>query len=457
MEFKMIGRRAAVRVGSFLLAAFFVVGGFAVQGKTEAAAYRRLLANSYLHAFAELSANLDELNVDLQKGLYATSPSMVSSLCTQIFGKAMAAQMALGELPYGNVELEQTAAFLAKAGDYAAALARSAVLSGGCTEEQYQTLASLSQSAASLSEKVDSLQSDLLAGAATLEDLREAETRLSALTEDGSAETAGSTFQTIESDFPELPSLIYDGPFSDHISGRTAKALELLPQVTQDEARSVAAEFLGLKPEIFTLSSAGNGQLPSYTFSAGVDGGEATVEVTRQGGMVLEFFNSRTVGEAALTLEEGVRKAADFLSAQGYTSMIQSYYIDQGNVLTVNYAYQDGNVICYPDLVKVSVALDNGRIVGFESKGYLMNHTARDLGTPAVSAAQAQTVVASSLTVLSHQLALIPTGGEYEVLTHEFKCRTEDERHVIVYVNAQTGQEEKILILLEDENGTLVI
>jgi hypothetical protein len=60
------------------------------------------------------------------------------------------------------------------------------------------------------------------------------------------------------------------------------------------------------------------------------------------------------------------------------------------------------------------------------------------------------------LEVLSHRLALIPTGGEYEVLCHEFQCRTDDGSHVIVYVNAATGNEEKILLLVEDETGTLV-
>ena len=33
-----------------------------------------------------------------------------------------------------------------------------------------------------------------------------------------------------------------------------------------------------------------------------------------------------------------------------------------------------GGVRIYPDLVKVSVALDNGEIVGFEAMGYLMAH-----------------------------------------------------------------------------------
>ena len=112
MEQRRQSTRQLVRRVSFLAAAFAVTAGLAVQGQMEAAAYRRYLANSRLHAFAELSANLSQLNTDLQKGVYATTPSMLGALCTQIFGRAMSAQMALGELPYGNIELEQTAAFL---------------------------------------------------------------------------------------------------------------------------------------------------------------------------------------------------------------------------------------------------------------------------------------------------------------------------------------------------------
>ena len=136
MEQRRQSTRQLVRRVSFLAAAFAVTAGLAVQGQMEAAAYRRYLANSRLHAFAELSANLSQLNTDLQKGVYATTPSMLGALCTQIFGRAMSAQMALGELPYGNIELEQTAAFLAKTGDYAAALSRSAAVNGACSEEE---------------------------------------------------------------------------------------------------------------------------------------------------------------------------------------------------------------------------------------------------------------------------------------------------------------------------------
>lgn len=449
-------RRTLVRAASFLLAAFVVVGGLALQARARAEAYRLYLENGYRHAFAELSANLNELDVALQKGIYATSPSMLGVLCTQIYGKAMSAQMALGELPYSNVELEQTAAFLAKAGDYAAALSRSASVTGVCSDEQREALRGLSAGASDLSARVAGLQSDLMGGAVTLEDLEAAEARLSAA-EGGGHTLADSSYQTVESDFPELPSLIYDGPFSEHIAGRTPAMLEGREDVTQDEARLAAARFLDLKPELFTLVSAGSGRLPTYSFSAMVDGGELYVEVTRRGGLVVELLHSRPVKSAALSREEAVAAAAAFLTSRGYPNMTESYFIDQGNVLTINFAAQQGEVLCYPDLVKVSVALDNGRVVGFESEGYLMNHTLRDLPRSPVSLGKAQAALSPELDILSHRLALIPTGGEYEVLTHEFKCQSADGRHVLVYINAQTGQEEKILILLEDESGTLVI
>ena len=449
-------RRRLVRQVSYLAAAFVVLAGLAVQGHMRATAYERYLANSRRHAFAELSTNLSELDTDLQKGLYATSPSMLGALCTQIYGKAMSAQMALGELPYGSVELEQTAAFLAKTGDYATALSRSAAVNGGCTDEEREGLRGLSAAAANLSAQVASLQSDLLSGAATLDDVEQVQARLSS-TEGGEQMVAGSLYKTVEGDFPELPSLIYDGPFSDHITGRAPRMLENCSNVTKDEARLAAAKFLNLKPEIFALVSAGEGKLPTYGFSAAVDGGELYVEVTQKGGLVVEVLNSRTTGAPTLSQDKAVELAVEFLSQRGYPAMEESYFINQGGTLTINFAAVQDGVICYPDLAKVTVALDTGRIVGFESQGYLMNHCIRDLSAPAVTVDQAKAVLSPELTILSHRTALIPTGGEYEVLCHEFKCQTEEGQHVLVYVNAQNGQEEKILILLEDESGTLVL
>ena len=442
---------------SFTAAAFAVSVGFGVQGHARAEDYRRQLDNGYRQAFTELTTAAGELDAALEKVTYATTPDLFAVLCAQAYAKALAAQSALGELPYGNVELEQTAAFFAKAGDYAMAMAREGDGENVCSDENRETLRGLAAAAGELSATLQELQLQLDGGALSPEDVAAVEARLAAAREDGEPVTAGSAFQTVEADFPEVPTLIYDGPFSEHLSSRSPKMLEGLPQVTQAEARRAAAAFTGLRGDIFTLASDGAGNLPAWGFSALVDGGERYVEITKQGGQVLQMLSSRPVGEMALSRKEGVEAAAAFLEEHGYRDMAPSYFLEGDGILTVHFAAVQDGVYCYPDLVKVGVALDNGDVVSFEAHGYLMNHGAREPAAPAVTQAEAAERVDASLTVLSHQLALIPTGGEYEVLCHEFKCQNAGGGHVLVYVNAESGQQERILLLLEDEHGTLVI
>ena len=442
---------------SFTAAAFAVSVGFGVQGYVRAEDYRWQLDNGYRQAFTELTAAAGELDAALEKVTYATTPALFATLCAQAYATAQAAQSALGELPYGNVELEQTAAFFAKAGDYAMAMARGTNGEGVCTDENRETLRGLAAAAGELSATLQELQLQLDGGALHPEDVAAVEARLAAAAEDGGQITGGSAFQTVEADFPQVPTLIYDGPFSEHLSSRTPQMLEGLPQVTEEEARRAAAAFAGLRAEVFTPTSDGAGNLPAWGFSALADGGELYVEITKQGGQVLQMLSSRPVGEAALSRKEGVEQAASFLDAHGYQDMAPSYFLEGDGILTVHFAPVLDGVYCYPDLVKVGVALDNGDVVSFEAHGYLMKHGAREPAAPAVSADEAAERVDSSLTILSRQLALIPTGGEYEVLCHEFKCQNADGGHVLVYVNAATGQQERILLLLEDENGTLVI
>lgn len=450
-------RRKKIRIISAVTAAFAVAAGFALQGHSRANHYRQLLENNYTHAYFELATAVSELDSALQKAQYAATPVFLEVLCTDIYGKAVAAQMALGELPRSYAILPQTSAFLARVGDYAGALSKSTAVSGQYSEEVYSTLAALAKTSSSLSASLLDLESDLSGGSVSIQELLILEQALADRAGDGGASAGGTDFQAMESDFPEVPTLIYDGPFSEHLGGKEPQALIGTTQVSRDEARAAAADFLGLRPQVLTPTGEGNGVLPVWGFSATVDSGELYVEVTKQGCKVLSLFTSRTPSEAELTTLEGLHIARTFLSQRGYHSMKESYYIEQGNILTVNFAYEQDNILCYPDLIKVSVALDTGAVTGFECHGWIMNHTERYFDPPAVSTETARTKVSPHLQILSHRMALIPTDGQYEVLCHEFKCRTEQDTHVLVYINAATGNEEQILLLLEDEHGTLVM
>ena len=150
-------------------------------------------------------------------------------------------------------------------------------------------------------------------------------------------------------------------------------------------------------------------------------------------------------------------EAARFLAEAGYPDMAETYHINQGGVLTVNFAWRQGEVLCYSDLIKVSVALDTGKVCGFEARGYLTAHCWREFPPAAVDWDTAAAKVPEGLTVLASQMALVPSDGQYETLCYEFKCAAAEDRHCIIYVNAQTGEQEKILILLEDASGTLTL
>lgn len=441
---------------SLAAAALIVATGFAVQGHSYAAQYERQLENGYTHAFHELTTAVSELDTALQKIQYTNTLPMFHLLCTDIYGKAVAAQMALGELPNSDIFLEQTSAFLAQIGDYACALAHSAVVSSTLSDSADLTLPELAQATSLLSSALLNLQTDLTGGAITIDALIQIEKNLAQEISDSDAAPGGTSFQAIESEFPEVPSLIYDGPFSEHLSNKTPLALSGLPHFTRDEARAVAADFLNLRPEILTLTAQSEGVLPSWSFSAAVNGGELYIELTQQGCKVISLFTSRTAGDSVLTEQEAITLAKEFLLENGYADMQESYHINQGGKLTINFFPVQHGILCYPDLVKVTVALDTGEVVGFESHGWIMNHTNRSFSAIAVKESAAALSVSPALEIMSHRLALIPSAGEYELLCHEFKCKTSQGTNVIVYINTETGYEEQILLLLEADNGTLV-
>lgn len=442
---------------SYLTAAAVTFGVLAYVSNARARQYELYLSNQYQRSFNDLVTAVEEVDSALQKSMYAMSQGLAGSLCTEVFGKAMAAQLSLGSLPFSSAELEQTASFLSRVGDYAYCLSRAAAWGRAISPEELENLKALSDTAAILALNLRGMQSELLAGALSLTQLRKSQTTLDELSEQMPG-YAGDGLKLIEQEFPEVPSLIYDGPFSEHLTNRKPKVLEGLPEVSQEEARRIAADILATGRGRIHPEGELTGDIPCWCFSAdGEDGAALSVCITRQGGKLLSLLSSRPAGSERVSPEEAVEAAKRFLQSIGCPDMEETYHMTRDGVLTVNFAYRQGETLCYSDLIKVSVALDSGKVCGCETKGWLTSHCQRELPAAAVSQEDARAMVPESLEILSSQLALVPSDGQYETLCHEFKCAAEDGRHFIIYVNAATGQQEKILILLEDETGTLTL
>ena len=229
-------------------------------------------------------------------------------------------------------------------------------------------------------------------------------------------------------------------------------------EVTREEARAIAQGFLGEDTGLHDLSDE-QSTMPSYRFGDE----DICIAVTKQGGYVSYLIDSREVGEGTIAIEDAVRTAADFLVERGIENMKESYYETKNGVVIINFAAMQGDVILYPDLVKVGVALDDGGIVSFDARGYLVSHQERELPIELISEEEAAEKVKDTLTIEEVRLAMIPTAGKYERLCYEFHCSAEgaqaggEVQDVLVYINAETGYEEQVLLLIYSEDGVLTV
>lgn len=441
----------------YSLAALAVMGVFLYRADRERDDLQRTLTVGYDHAFSELTEAVSSLDTSLQKTLCAASPSMVNAVCSEGYAHCAAASQAISSLPYGNIELEHTAAFLMKTGDYLNYLSRQAARGEALTQEEREALEAMSKSASQVSDTLSELSARLIAGAISASELERAEDQI-AKAEDSMVDTGfAAGFKNMETELPELPALIYDGPFSQHIEKANPKTLEGLEEIGEEDALRAAAGFLGADVGELNILYLREDDVPVYVLTRQHGNEVQTVEVTKKGGHIAYFGTVREAAEGSVSPDAAVNKALEFLKNHGYEHMTPTYYSAEGGELVANFACEQDGVLCYPDLVKVTVALDTGEVCGLETGGYTACHCARDLPTPTVDPEEAARNLSPLLTVESTRLALIPTPGKNEILCHEFKTVTPEGRHVLVYVNAQTGEEEKILLLLETDSGTLTV
>ena len=165
---------------------------------------------------------------------------------------------------------------------------------------------------------------------------------------------------------------------------------------------------------------------------------------------------NREVSSEIVSNEEANKKGIEFLEQKGFKDMKETYFLKQEGEMTINYAYSQNGVIAYPDLIKVKVALDTGEILGIETTGYLNNHTQRDVRNIKISKEEAKKNLNKNLKIQSEGMAIIPTEWKTELLCYEFKGKV-DDREFLVYINAENGREEDILIITNTPNGTLAM
>ena len=109
------------------------------------------------------------------------------------------------------------------------------------------------------------------------------------------------------------------------------------------------------------------------------------------------------------------------------------------------------DILIYSDLIKIKIALDNGEILGLETNGYIYNHKERIIEYK-YSIDDAREVLYEKLNIVNERMCIIPTESKSEKIAYEFEGYIDDTKF-LVYINADTLEEEKIYIVLESDNG----
>ena len=418
--------------------------------------YRQASENSYNMAFYELVDYVQNVETYLAKSLISSTPEHGAETLTNLWREANLAQSYLSRLPIESQELSSTEKFLNQVSDYSYSLSRKNIYNEALTEEDLNNLKELHTYSVDLENTLNQLSEDLNNGRFSWGELTEKGTVAFAQQVDNISK---ESFSNLEENFHEYAGLIYDGAFSEHLTSNEAKGLTG-EDIDENRAKEKVEEFIGKEKikEINTLGFSENATIPVYDFSITNNNEETiNISISKKGGHVVNMNSNRDITTEIISQEEAANKAKEFLDNKGFTNMKETYYLKQEGIVTINYAYMQDNVIMYPDLIKVKVALDNGEILGIETTGYLNNHVDnRDISNIKITEEEAKKDLNTSLEIISSGMAVIPTEWETELLCYEFKGKVED-KEFLVYINAENGREEDILIITNTPNGTLAM
>lgn len=417
--------------------------------------YRQASENQYNMAFYELVDYVQNVETYLAKSLISSSPEHGAETLTHVWREANLAQAYLSRLPIDSVELEKTAKFLNQVSDYSYSLSRKNIYNEELTEEDLKNLEDLHNYSVELRNTLDQLSADINDG----------RIKWGELTKKGKVAFAQevsniskNSFSNLEENFHEYSGLIYDGAFSEHMTSSQKKGLTG-DNIDEEKAKQIATDFIG-KDRVQEINLSGkseNTDIITYDFSVKVNNENEenmNISITEKGGHVLLMNYNRNVEAELISQEEADKIGKQFLEDRGLNNMKETYYLKQDGIVTINYAYKQDEVTVYPDLIKLKIALDNGEVMGIETKGYLNSHEERKIPEVKITKEKAKESLNKNLEITSESLAIIPTEWQTEVLCWEFKGKVNDT-DFLVYVNAETGKEEDILVITNTPNGTL--
>lgn len=413
---------------------------------------KNLVQDEYNKSMYLAVSYINNVEVDLAKLLVTSTPKMSAVTLADIWKQANLAKECLEQIPVGQNSMANASKYLTQVSDFSYTLMKQNIFDIKLTEEEYEKLKHIYEDSSKLSSKMSDIYDDLNAGRIKWDELEKiGNEKLPDNDISNSISEVGKTFQNYEG-------LIYDGAFSDHLLSSEPKFLSQ-KEISEDDAKKYIEEVILNDEKIDKIEFKGesNGKIELYNFDVTLDSKQKrTISITKNDCKLYLMIGDKKVKEQNISVEEAKKRGMEFLNKLGIDNMTETYYQKTENMIVINYAATQDGVILYPDLIKVKISLDDGKVYGVEAAGYIFNHTTRNNLKPSISKEKAKSILNSSIEIISSDMALIPTESNSEILTYEFKGKI-DNREFLIYINADNAREEKVLLVIDNKNGVLTM
>ncbi len=439
---------STVMVIIILLVAVIILAIYTYNKQKE---YRQTSENAYNMAFYELINYIEEVETYLAKSTITSSAEHGAETLTNVWSEANLAGVYLSRLPINNEGLSNAKKFLNQVSDYSYTLAMKSISGEDLSDEELSNLEKMHEYSVNLKNTLNQLATEINDGTI----------KWGELTSEGKeafaqqvSNISTDSFGNIESTFDDYTGLIYDGAFSEHMTSPERKGLTG-EDIDENKAKEIVKNFTGATDENITSNGLSeNGNINSYNFIIKQNNNTKSIAISQKGGHIVYMNYYREIKEEKISPEEAIQNGKNFLTEKGYQDMKETYYLKQDGAIIVNYAYTQDNITVYADLIKLKIALDNGEILGMESAGYLNCHHEREKNNNIIEEEKAREKINPRIEIMSQNLAIIPTEYNTEILCWEFKGKV-GENEFLVYINAENGKEEDILMIVNTPNGTL--
>lgn len=351
----------------------------------QAEQFERVNVNQYQRSLRDLASNLDQLETDLAKGRVAATSSQKVLYLGQAGTISESAVKDLAQLPAEENGLSYISEFLNRTGDFTRSLAYQISVGHIPTTEEDKTLTEVHERLLTVNQNVqDIVQRVDTEGLAWVDNpsvwnrvagLWRTETaEAAAAATDGPSSSVRSGLDQLNASLQKLPPFSYVGEY-DSRSVREPLALPK-QEVDRDVALKAAKSFLskvGYPSSGLEFSGVSQGALGVYIFKQG----NLFMTVSKRGGKVINYRDQREFTERTLSPDQAKDKVAQTLKALEWDLVLTSTE-DYGGYLQLEYVQDENGIRYYPDKLRITVALDNGQIIGYDSTPYYAYHQKRN-------------------------------------------------------------------------------